>query len=248
VSKIYRALERAESERTGDRSVNPRSSASVLEPEAEHHVPLPGRREEYEKLKVMLTLEAKRNELRSVMLISALAGEGVTTVALGLAGTMAEVARHGVLVVDLNPANPALDEHLGVHPERGLAEVLTKEVAVQDAIVATPIPRLSVLAAGHLPTDFSQADTLAQLEEMVKGLRTDFDFVIVDGGSLETTPDNLLAASRMDGVVLVVQAERTGADTVREASGDLRAAGARLLGAVLNRRRDYLPGFLSRRI
>jgi Mrp family chromosome partitioning ATPase len=182
------------------------------------------------------------------MLVSALSGEGVTTVALGLAATMAEVARQGVLLVDLNPARPALDERLSVRPGQGLGEVLVKEVAARDAIVATAVPRLSVLAAGRLPMDFSQSDTLAQLDDMVKGLRTDFDFVIVDAGSLETAPDSLLVASRMDGVVLVVQAERTGADAVREASADLRAAGARLLGAVLNRRRNYLPGFLSRRI
>jgi hypothetical protein len=46
----------------------------------------------------------------------------------------------------------------------------------------------------------------------------------------------------------VVQAERTGSETVRESSNQLRMAGANLLGAVLNRRRDYLPGFLSRRL
>ena len=247
MSKIYRALERAESERGGERA-GVVSAASVLEPEGEAHLDVPGRREEYEKLKVMLTLEAKRNELRSVMVVSALAGEGVTTVALGLAATMAEVARQGVLVIDLNTAGPALDQRLGVRPPRGLGDVLAKEVSAREAIAETTVPRLFLLGAGRLPTDFSQADTLGQLDELVKGFRADFDFVIVDAGSLEAMPDSLLVASRMDGVVLVVQAERTGADAVREASTDLRAAGARLLGAVLNRRRDYLPGFLSRRI
>jgi tetratricopeptide (TPR) repeat protein len=93
VSKIYRALERAESEqRTGRRPDGARASASVLEPENAHHLELPERREEFEKLKVMLTLEAKRNDVRSVMLVSALSGEGVTTVALGLAQGAYELA------------------------------------------------------------------------------------------------------------------------------------------------------------
>lgn len=248
MSKIYRALERAESERSGPRPTNADASADVLETEAEHHLDVPGRREEYDKLKVMLTLEAKRNELRSVMLVSALAREGVTTVALGLAQTMAEVARQGVVVIDMNSANPVLDERLGVRPRYGLGEVLAKEVALRDAVVQTSIPRLSVLASGRRAVDFSQPDTLAQLEGVLKDLHADYDFAIIDAGSLDSAPDSLLVASRIDGVVLVVQAERTGADTVREASGDLRGAGARLLGAVLNRRRDYLPGFLSRRM
>jgi capsular exopolysaccharide synthesis family protein len=247
VSKIYRALERSESERGGGR-VAGRGAAGIVESRAPVHLDLPAHREEYEKLKVMLTLEAKRNELRSVMLISALSGEGVTTVALGLAVTMAEVARQGVLLIDLNTMAPGLDGRLAVEPRYGLGEVLSKQVAPRDAIVATPVARLSLLAAGHEPVDYSQADTLAQLDDLVKALRSDYEFVIVDAGSLESASDSLLVASRLDGVVLVVQAERTGADAVREASGDLRAAGGRLLGVVLNRRRDYLPGFLSRRI
>ena len=61
MSKIYRALERSESERGGGRWAG--RVAEVLDPPAEPHVELPGHREEYEKLKVMLSLEAKRNEL-----------------------------------------------------------------------------------------------------------------------------------------------------------------------------------------
>jgi Mrp family chromosome partitioning ATPase len=79
-------------------------------------------------------------------------------------------------------------------------------------------------------------------------MRSDFDHLIFDGGSLATSPDSLLVASKVDGVILIVQAERTDPETVREASNQLRAAGANLLGVVLNRRRDYLPGFLARRL
>jgi Mrp family chromosome partitioning ATPase len=247
VSKIYKALERAEAERTTD-------TEAILHPLADdvedgHEVELPGRREEYEKLKVMLTLEAKRSELRTVMLVSALPGEGVTTVALGLAASMVEVARQGVLLVDLAGGDDtALTDRLGAQPRHGLGEALAKELSVREVIVETQVPSLSLLGWGRRPADFSQPETLALLEDLFKGLRAEFDFILVDGGSLRSVPDSLLVSSRVDGVVLVVQAERTGADAVREASRDLRAAGARLLGVVLNRRRQYLPGFLSKRI
>jgi len=244
VSKIYKALERAEAERTTDTEAVLRAPVDV---EDEHLLDLPGRREEFDRLKVMLTLEAKRSELRSVMLVSALPGEGVTTVTLGLGVTVAEVARQGVLVVDLDGDNPELADHLGAHPRHGIGEVLSKEVAARDAIVETRVPRLFLLGWGHRPIDMSQPDTLSLLEEMLRDLRSQFDFIVVDGGALRTLPDSLLVSSRVDGVVLVVQAERTAADAVREASADLRAAGARVLGAVLNRRREYLPRFLSRR-
>ena len=253
MSKIYKALQRAEAEREGEPRSRQTRPTDILAPardahRAPAHVEIPERREEYEKLKVMLTLEAARSELRSVMLVSALPGEGVSTVTLGLAAAMAEVARQGVLMIDLNSANPVLTERVGVDPSVGLGELLAKDATRAEAIVESEVPHLFVLGRGRASADLSQPSSLVLFEELIRGMRSDFDHLILDGGALSTSPDSLLVASKVDGVILVVQAERTGSDTVREASNQLRMAGANLLGAVLNRRRDYLPGFLSRRL
>lgn len=254
MSKIYKALARAEAEQA-NRPFEKKTVRvpDVLVPERGHepgerHAYVPERREDYEKLKVMLTLEAARSELKSVMLVSALAGEGVSTVTLGLAATMADVARQGVLVIDLNSANAVLADRLGLHPAVGLGELLAKDTTPADAIVESDIPHLFLLGRGQTGADLSQPASLALFEELIRGMRTDFDHLVIDGGALATSADCLLAASKVDGVILVVQAERTGSEAVREASEQLRMAGANLLGVVLNRRRDYLPRFLSRRL
>lgn len=254
MSKIYKALQRAEAERGSEPQGKQMRPADVLVPSRESHraeaphMDVPERREEYEKLKVMLTLEAARSELRSVMLVSALPREGVSTVTLGLAATMADVARQGVLMIDLNSANPVLADRLGLYPGVGLGELLAKDATRAEAIVESEIPHLFLLGRGRGSTDLSQPSSLALFEELVRGMRSDFDHLIFDGGALATSSDSLLIASKVDGVILVVQAERTGSEAVRDASNQLRMAGANLLGAVLNRRRDYLPGFLSRRL
>lgn len=254
MSKIYKALARAEAEREA-KPLEPtgrRTSGGILVPEPilaeERHVDVPERREEYEKLKVMLTLEAARSELKSVMLVSALAREGVSTVTLGLASALADVSRQGVLVVDLNAAHPVLADRLDLDPELGLGELLAKDATRADAVVESPIPRLFLLGRGHAKADLSQPTSLALFEELVRTLRADFDHVLIDGGALSDSSDSLLVASKVDGIILVVQAERTGSDAVREASNQLRLAGANLLGVVLNRRREYLPAFLARKL
>jgi capsular exopolysaccharide synthesis family protein len=247
VSKIYKALNRAEAER-GSEPLESLRASNVLTPESLGTAPvdLPERREEYEKLKVMLTLEASRSEFKSLMVVSALAGEGVSTVTLGLASTMAEASRQDLLVIDLNSMSPDLAGRLGVFPRYGLGELLAKEAMRSDAVVGSPIPRLSLLGQGKRRIDFSRPASLALFEELLKSMRSGFDFILLDGGALETCPDSLLVSSRVDGVILVVQAERTGPDTVREASSQLRTAGANVLGVVLNRRREYLPHFIAR--
>jgi Mrp family chromosome partitioning ATPase len=249
VSKIYKALARAEAE-LGSEPLESFRASHMLTPEAPDgvHLDLPERVTEYEKLKVMLTLEATRLDLKSVMLVSALSGEGVSTVTLGLASAMAEGSRQGVLVVDLNSATPDLAGRLGLVPRCGLGELLAKEVTRTEAIVESQVPHLFLLGQGKVGPDFSHSASLTLFEELMKGARADFDFLVLDGGSLDTCPDSLLVSSRVDAVILVVQAERTGHDAIREASDKLRLAGANVLGAVLNRRRDYLPGFLSRKM
>jgi capsular exopolysaccharide synthesis family protein len=249
VSKIYKALARAEAER----GTKPADTEVLTHPARPRrveplHLDVPEHRDEYEKLKIMLALEATRSDVKSVMLVSALGGEGVSTVTLGLAVSMAEVARQGVLVVDLNSANPVLSDRLAVEPEVGLGELIAKDATRAEAVIESPIPHLFLLGRGHREVDLSQPSSLALFEELLRGLRTDFDHLLIDGGALATSPDCLLVASKVDGVILVVQAERTGSETVREASNQLRMAGANVLGAVLNRRREYLPGFLARKL
>src|SRR5262249_7509265 len=154
--------------------------------------------------------------------------------------------RQGVLVIDLNSATPDLAGRLGLAPRFGLGELLAKEVTRSEAIVESSVPHLFLLGRGKSGPDLSVPTSLALLEEVVKSARAEFDFLAVDGGSLETCPDSLLVSNRVDGVILVVRAERTGQDAIREASAKLRKAGANLLGVVLNRRREYLPNFLAR--
>ena len=205
------------------------------------------RQQEYERLKVML-LAAGRVELRTAMLVSTMAGEGVSSVTLGLATGLAEDTPRGVLVVELGTGDSGPSEHLGLKPRVGLSEVLTKEMPSSEAVVTTPIPRLFLLGRGRGTIQLSQPRRLALFEEVVGELGATFDHLVFDGGSLENSPESLLVASRVEAVVLVVEAERTGTSVVREASENLRQAGAAVAGVVLNRRRDYLPGFVARRL
>lgn len=203
---------------------------------------------EHERLKIMLTLAAARADMKSVMLLSALSGEGVSSVALGLAGEMAAGASQGILLVEAHDGAPSLGDALHVSPRFGLADVLRKEVQRHDAIVASPVPQLYFLDRGHAAADFSQPRWVTLFEEVVNDLRSVFDYVIVDGGSLEISPDSLLLARCVEGVVLVVDARDTPQSKAREATFMLRRAGANVLGVVLNRRRQYVPGFLAKRL
>ena len=254
MSSLFKALERAESEgrppspqpsRSSDRRASdlPRRP-EVLLPE----VDLPEPCEEYEKLKVMITLAPNRADLRSVMFVSALPGEGVSTVTLGVANAAALGAPAGVLVVDADFASPSLAGRLGVSPRLGLSDILAKRVARVDAVARTAVSRLFVLDGGAGDVSFTSARALDDVRELLADLQTTYDHVLVDGGSLETCPESVLLSRHVDGVAIVVHAEHTPSEVVVDATTRLRRAGARLLGVVLNRRRTYVPASVSKRL
>jgi len=243
MSRIFKALERAELERR--RGVLDAVRPAPVVDEAPQ-IDVPWQSHEYERLKVMLTLAAGPGAIKTVMLASALPGEGVSTVTLGLGLALAEGAPQGVLLVDVHAPQPVLTQRLGLSPDRGLSELLAGEIARTEAVAASPIRGVFVVGRGRRAVDLSHPRSLALFEEALAGFRSTFDHVVFDGGSLETAPDTLLVAGRMDGVIMVVQAERTDAENVGRAIDQLRKAGAKVLGVVLNRRREYLPRFLAR--
>ncbi len=244
MSTIFKALERSEASLRSTTAGGPQLS-SVVPPPAPR---IPVQTEEYERLKVMLTLQAARSALKRVLLVSAVPGEGVSTATIGLATALAASAAQGVLVAETHAGPPALAARLGASVRHGLGELLTKTATREDAIVATPTARLWLLGRGATATDFSQPRSLALLDDLLSGLVLDYDFCLLDGGSIEECPQTALVAARSDGVLLVVEAERTSAARVKEARRILQQAGAPLLGVVLNRRRDYLPEIIKRRL
>jgi protein-tyrosine kinase len=245
MSRMFRALERAESEakRTSAGDLRP---SRITEPVPD--LDLPELSVEYERLRVMLSLATSGPDLRSVMFVSALSGEGVSTVTLGFACMAVETAAQGVLVIDAHPARPDLAARLGVVANGGLAELLDKEITQADAILKTPVQRLLFTGPGRKLLDLSRARARDHADELLADLRAAFDYVVVDGGALRDSSDSLLLASRVDAVVLVVRAEHTGIEAAQAATVQLRRAGANLVGTILNGRREYLPGFLARRL
>ena len=79
-------------------------------------------------------------------------------------------------------------------------------------------------------------------------LRSEFDYTIIDCPSLRESGDLLSVAPFVDGVILVIEANRTRRDEPRQAEQSIAAAGGTLLGYILNKRTYGIPGWLDRRL
>jgi hypothetical protein len=79
-------------------------------------------------------------------------------------------------------------------------------------------------------------------------LRSEFDYTIIDCPSLKESGDLLSVAPFVDGVILVIEANRTRRDEPRQAEQSIAAAGGTLLGYILNKRANKIPDWLDRKL
>jgi protein-tyrosine kinase len=202
--------------------------------------------------------DAAAGEARTVLVTSAHPGEGRTLTAVGLAQTLASHIHSRVVLLDANfvrararpepPGSPRLHELYRLRAAPGLAHVLASGQPWRSAVQETQQENLSIVAAGRALTGNLGRREVEVLRQVLAELGSDHDHVVVDGSDFFRSSDVSLFARLFDAVVFVIECEKTSWEVVQQAVEGVRKSGGRLLGAVLNKRRYYIPGSLYGRV
>ena len=167
---------------------------------------------------------------RLVGFIASGAGEGTSTVAAAYARLAAEQLRRRVLLLEAGQGD-------GSRP--GLLATLADGRAIDEALEPLPGGGWRASLCGTLGE--GSIWELSARTEFWRALRDRFDEVVVDLPAPDRSRLGLAVAPHCDGVAVVVEAEKTRAPVAEHLVSSLRAVRARVLGAVLNRRRFHLP-------
>jgi len=187
-----------------------------------------------------LVSAAQGRETRTILVTSPNRREGKTFTAVGIAYALANHANAQVLLVDANFSDPKIHECFGVPRQPGFSDFLTTKVGLEDIVHQTDSPGLLIMAQGGGATlfDVTRANTFAS---RLSSLREKFDYVIFDGSAIFGSSDASLVVGHFDGVVMVVECERTRWEVGQDAKERLVKAGGKILGVVLNKRQFYIP-------
>lgn len=173
-------------------------------------------------------------------------GNGCSRICTESAITLARQSSGNVCLIDANLRSPFLHDVFGLTNGKGFAEALRNQGHIRE--YSTLVGNLWVMTSGDHTSDATSLLTSDNLIPYLRELREIFDFVLIDAPPLNRFADAASLARLADGVVLVLEAHSTRRDAARKAADDLRAAKARILAAVLNKRRFPIPETIYRRI
>lgn len=171
---------------------------------------------------------------QSILVTSSMPGEGKSLTAHNLAVAAAINGRR-VILVDADLRRPVQHRNLGLARHPGLTNVLIRRASLDEALQATKVPNLQLLACGHLPPNPAELLNSRAMARLHEELRKRADLIVYDSSPLLATADAQLLAAETDGVLFVVEMGQTRKNALR-ASGDLlHQARARVLGVVFNK-------------
>lgn len=188
-------------------------------------------REQYRRVAAVLHDAQGTTGLRTIMVASAVPGEGKTLTAANLALTLSESYHRRVLLIDADLRKPTLHQIFQISSVIGLTTGLDP-TKPSKLIVHQMSPRLSVLPAGRPTTDPMAGLTSSRMRRLLDEAKASFDWVIIDTPPVMLLPDAHLLASMVDGAVLVIRAHSTPHDASRRAAEALGRT--RIVGVVLN--------------
>lgn len=171
-------------------------------------------------------------KLKSLLVTSAQAQDGKSTIALNLATALVEQGKKRVLLIEGDLYRSSLVQRLGLSDGPGLAECLEAALDPLSALRRVEPLGLYLLAAGRPqgnPTELLQSPILSNVFD---ALRPYFDWIVVDTPPVLPLTDTLSFRDRVDAALLIVRADRTPRDAVEAAIG--RVGKQHLLGIVLN--------------
>jgi len=191
--------------------------------------------EAYRSLRTNLQFSSVDSTLQSLLVTSATPGEGKTTTAANLAVVMAQSGRT-VLLVDADIRKPQQHKVFQLPKSPGLTDALLASDAPLDLFIRpTPVPNLRIMTSGKEAPNPAELLGSQRMHQLAEALRQEVDIIIFDAPPLLAVTDAQVLARETQGVLLVINTEKTPRAMVARAAESIQRANTRLFGTVLNR-------------
>lgn len=186
---------------------------------------------------------------RSLLITSANIKSGVTSSTLSLANELSKAIEGRVLIIDTSNSDTSLTKTLKQEKSLGLMDINTSNEAYKVEGHYYKIKNSNVF---FMPIGVSNKNSHTifnnDLKEILNKLANTFSFILIDGEAIYNNTNAIEIASKVDGVVLVVEAEETRWEVAQAAQKRLMQAGANIIGCVFNNRKYHTPSWIYNKL
>jgi len=190
--------------------------------------------EQFKHLRTNILFPVSGKPPRSIMVTSAVPGEGKSFVASNLAVSIAQNIDQHVLLMDCDIRKPTIHTNFGFDETVGLTEYLSKNTSLSSVLLKTDVNKLTILPGGKPPQNPAELVSSNQMSELLKEVTSKYSdrYIIIDSPPPHLTSETSVIARQVDGILLVVKSGSTDRAMVEELLSMMGKE--KVLGIVLN--------------
>jgi protein-tyrosine kinase len=199
--------------------------------------------EAYKVLRTKILKMTKEKGWNTIMVTSALPGEGKTLTAINLSLTFAREFNQTVLLVDCDLRKQNVHEVLGMNSRKGLIDYLLNDVPMTEIMIWPGIEKFTLISGGRTVNDSAELLGSPKMKELFWEMKTRYPdrYIFFDVPPLLAVSDAMTFASLVDGILFVVQAGKTPMEDVERALEMIPKE--KFLGFVVNRKKENLSDY-----
>ena len=199
-----------------------------------YHNPQSVEAELFKVLRTNLLFPSEGKPPKSIMITSAIPGDGKSLVSANLAVSIARGVEEHVLLVDADIRNPSINRYFGLGRPEGLSEYLKSGKDVSTHFIKTVVEKLTILPAGTPPDNPAELLTTQKMKALLNEVAQRYEdrYIVIDSAPPSVAPETAAIANYVDGIIIVVKAGKTPRTAVSEVIEHFGKD--KILGLVLN--------------
>lgn len=187
----------------------------------------------------------KKEGCHTIVLTSAIPGEGKTTTTLNTAIAFAMTGVK-VLVIDADLRKPKVHQYANIKNETGLANYLGGFCKLEECIAHSKEWGLDCIPSGAIPPNPAELLSSPLLQEGLDSLKQKYDFIFIDTPPVNMVTDGIIVSKLADEVLIVVRQKYTANEALKKALSTLQFAEANVVGFIMNDTEDEKQGYRYR--
>lgn len=188
--------------------------------------------ENYRVLRTNIQYSSFDKDIKSIVVTSSEPSEGKSTTAGNIALSFAQT-NEKTIIVDCDLRKPSLHKKFKVSNLLGLSDVLIGKQSLEGTVNKYN-DYLDILTSGKIPPNPAEMLGSKTMEKLLEVLKEKYRYVILDTAPLQAVTDAQILSTKVDGIILVIRAEKTKKESMLQAKGLLEKVGANIIGTVLN--------------